>query len=231
MEYDFEDEHLGTVQVRCNVRAKRFVARRTTFGAKLTIPPRTSRAEVERVFKELKPRLLKMQTPSQATIDEQFTLETYTFRVEVVRTPLHRSFATLRDGVLRVCISQAEDIYSAELQAYMRSMIEAALRSESKRVFPSWLEQLAHHHNFSYSTVKINGSRSRWGSCSNNGSINLSYFLLLLPKRLIELVLLHELCHTRFMNHSPQFWHLLDEVTGGNLQTLNAELKLYRTYF
>ncbi len=66
MEYDFEDEHLGTVQVRCNVRAKRFVARRTTFGAKLTIPPRTSRAEVERVFKELKPRLLKMQTPSRS---------------------------------------------------------------------------------------------------------------------------------------------------------------------
>ena len=49
-----------------------------------------------------------------------------------------------------------------------------------------------------------------------------------LPDHLIDYVILHELSHTRVKNHSPNFWRLLDQVSG-NARTLDKEIKSFRT--
>ena len=61
----------------------------------------------------------------------------------------------------------------------------------------------------SYNSLKIDTAKSRWGCCSSRKDIKLSYYLLLLPERLIDYVIVHELCHTREMNHGPRFKALL----------------------
>jgi len=86
-------------------------------------------------------------------------------------------------------------------------------------------------HGFRFSDVKINKSTSRWGSCSFKKSINLSYFCLLLPPHLLDLIVLHELCHTREMNHGDKFWIHLDSVTGNRAKALTLELKKFSTMF
>ena len=87
---------------------------------------------------------------------------------------------------------------------------------------------LAAAHGFDYRGVKIQPSCTRWGSCSARRDINLSYYLMLVPPHLADYVMLHELCHTREMNHSPRFWALLDQFTGGKAHALREELKRYR---
>ena len=68
------------------------------------------------------------------------------------------------------------------------------------------------------------GRVSNWGSCSSKGNINLNMRLVLLPERLHDYVILHELCHLRHQNHGPQFHALLDSLLGGREKELQREL-------
>jgi len=104
---------------------------------------------------------------------------------------------------------------------------EVELRYKAKLFLPKELERLAKEHGFVYKEVKIRKSKTRWGSCSSRQTINLSFYLILLPRHLIEYVLLHELCHTIHMNHSSNFWALLDKHTNGKAKELRKEIRTY----
>lgn len=86
------------------------------------------------------------------------------------------------------------------------------LREEARSFLGAMLAQLAVAHGFSYSALSIRFQRSRWGSCSARKAISLNACLLFLPESLIRHILLHELCHTRQLNHSPAFWKELFAV-------------------
>jgi len=77
--------------------------------------------------------------------------------------------------------------------------------------------------------VRIRNTVSKWGSCSTRNDISLSLHLMRLPDRLIDYIILHELCHTVHHNHGPQFHALLDRLTGGNHAELQREIRQYRT--
>ncbi len=57
-----------------------------------------------------------------------------------------------------------------------------------------------------YRHLQIRGQKSRWGSCSSNGTLSLNYKLLFLEPELVRYLLVHELAHMRVLNHSPRFW-------------------------
>jgi predicted metal-dependent hydrolase len=78
-------------------------------------------------------------------------------------------------------------------------------------------------------SVKIRNQRARWGSCSRKGSINLNWRLVLLPPKLLDYVVVHELCHLRQPNHSPRFWSLVGQITPDN-KHLRKQLRGYSPY-
>ena len=126
-------------------------------------------------------------------------------------------------------INEAESVGSAANQQLIRSKILAALRKEAKSYLPRRLSFLAKEHGFSFARSKITHSSSRWGSCSSSGTISLNIGMMNLPFELIDYVIIHELCHTRHMNHSTKFW---DEVAkfDPHYKIHRNELKKYSPY-
>jgi hypothetical protein len=116
------------------------------------------------------------------------------------------------------------------VQAAARRVGLRALQQEGQALLPQRLELLAHQHGFTYKNVHIRNLKSRWGSCSHDNSIGLSIFLMQLPWRLIDYVLLHELVHTRVHNHSAKFWQELQKYSPSAKQ-LRKETNTYRPDF
>jgi predicted metal-dependent hydrolase len=87
-------------------------------------------------------------------------------------------------------------------------------RDAARRKLHARLDALAVRHGFTYNRLCIRNQKTRWGSCSATNNINLNVKLVLLPDRLIDYVLLHELLHTRIKNHGQGFWAELDRLNG-----------------
>ena len=86
------------------------------------------------------------------------------------------------------------------------------VREEARDYLGAMLAALAQEHGFTYHSLSIRFQRTRWGSCSARGNINLNACLLFLPGPLVRYILLHELCHTRQLNHSERYWKHLFAV-------------------
>ena len=63
--------------------------------------------------------------------------------------------------------------------------------------------------------IRIKAQKKLWGSCGKNCVINLNWRLGLFPKEVFEYVVVHEMCHLRHMNHSREFWKLVQKVMPG----------------
>ena len=101
------------------------------------------------------------------------------------------------------------------------------MRAQAKAELPPRLAELAAQHGFQYKRVFIKNNRTNWGSCSSLGNINLNLRLVTLPQELQDYVMLHELCHLKYLNHSPQFHALLESVCPGH-RALEKQIKQYK---
>ncbi|MFC1953729.1 M48 family metallopeptidase, partial [Chloroflexota bacterium] len=93
---------------------------------------------------------------------------------------------------------------------------QAIDKVESRKQLADRLYCLAKECGFKYNRITIREQRTRWGSCSHKNNISLNLKLVLLPKELIDYVMLHELVHTRIPNHSKQFWIELSKYVGNS---------------
>ena len=230
MDKIIEDKELGRLIVRDNVRAKRLVFRTKADAIYVSIPPGVTMKEVKEAIEKLRSRLLdSRQKLIRPLIDLNYRIETEYFKLSLVRGKREKFLAHSELGEMRIICPPTADFTDSNLQDWLRKVIEEALRRNAKIILPPRLYMLSERYGLPYKSVQINSSRGRWGSCSSHKKINLSYFLVLLPKHLIDYVLLHELCHTCEMNHGDRFWDLLNGFTGGKALELREELKKYKT--
>jgi predicted metal-dependent hydrolase len=76
-------------------------------------------------------------------------------------------------------------------------------------------ERIAADEGLRPARIRVAGQRTRWGSCSPNGTVSLNWRLALAPDAALDYVVVHELCHLREPNHSPRFWALVERLRPG----------------
>ena len=191
-----------------------------------------------------------------ARIDWDFRIETDCLHISLVkgvgpRYMLHRLPAQIdkdeqgediivKPAVLEIHCPPDCDFDKTSIQAFLERAIVEGIRNYAKAQLLPRLLGYAARYGIQLNEVKINSSKGRWGSCSQHKqrtllnskksyNINLSLFTLLLPMHLQKLILLHELTHTLYMDHSPAFHTQLNTWLGGKEDALEKELKKYTT--
>ncbi len=84
-------------------------------------------------------------------------------------------------------------------------------RTQAERVLKARVAELCARLGVSCRRVTIRAARTRWGSCSHRGCVNLNWKLIMAPAEVMDYVILHELAHLWEMNHSKRFWQIVGQ--------------------
>lgn len=138
-------------------------------------------------------------------------------RIEV-RAPL-RASKTYIDGFVKSKQDWIENTRnklserkSARKVIELTAQDEARYKKQAKEYFVQKCLYFAGLMGVRHGAVKINGAKTRWGSCNRKGDINFTYRLLFAPEDVIDYVVVHELAHTKEMNHSKNFWSVVAQT-------------------
>ena len=130
----------------------------------------------------------------------------------------------------KIAVTRQHDIIDIQLPDPTPERIEAAYQQYCRKTAPEYFVQRLIELLPSTPWVKaapelrVRRMKRQWGNCARKGHITLNQHLIKAPPECIDLVIIHELCHLKYFNHSPAFYQLMDEVLP-NWRRANQELK------
>jgi len=203
------DKRLCVRYVR-NPRAKRLIVRlQPDLSARVTVPRglsvREARAFLEKHASWLKTRLRERERlrADRLGVGDQILLRGRPVTIE----PDPERPGWIRFGDQRVRVEDG----SGGLAKLVRERLFALAAEE----LPARALAYARVHGFRPAGVRVGNPRTRWGSCSSKGRVNLNWRLIQAPPFARDYVILHELVHLEHPNHSAEFWARLRTLCPG----------------
>lgn len=143
------------------------------------------------------------RAPQKEPIVPGLALEFLGRRVTLIHNPSQRGNSFSADGT-QLIIGGTRDMFERRVRDVIRAEFLSAAR-DMIRTTPRdlWPRRLA-----------ARDTTSRWGSCSSSGTISLSWRLAFAPTEIMRYVIMHELAHRRYMNHSSEFWAYVRDLYG-----------------
>ena len=90
------------------------------------------------------------------------------------------------------------DVSESEARIAARELVSALAEEEAKEL------------GVAYQRIRIGNQRTLWGSCSPRGVLSFNWRLVLAPFEVLDYVVVHEVCHLRFLDHSQRFWQFVE---------------------
>lgn len=206
-------------RVRTSQRAKRVSVRYSLSGGlEVVYPPGLRQPDPAALLHERRDWILSAIdrfSDAQAKLPQRQYREgeTFLFRGACYQLKLEtdlsrrRIAVRLSDNVLKLILPESAPKDDSELY---RRAVESFYRLQAKQYLPPRMRELADTHGFKYGKLRIKNQKTRWGSCSAKGNINLNLRLMMAPDAAIDYVIIHELCHLRELHHNAAFWALVE---------------------
>ncbi|MDF1759685.1 MAG: SprT family zinc-dependent metalloprotease [Coxiellaceae bacterium] len=217
-------------QVRHSRRAKRLCLKVLPTGVEVVIPANVTEDEAHEFvaqhqdwlrkqlsqLKPIKPAIEQAWPPS--TIHLETLIEKWSLQLDY-RPPSYYLTLLLGENCRQdICLGKRSD------RSHVRHMLMQWVKNKARYHLTPWLHRLASEYDFRIRSVSYRNQKSRWGSCNQDGDISLNLKLLFLPPSATEYVMIHELCHTVFIDHSSNFWRLVGQISP-DYKRCEAELK------
>lgn len=119
-----------------------------------------------------------------------------------IRRFLHEKSAWIRSHLAK---QQALREQLAQMPAFTQEEL-AALRQQAQHTIPARVSYYAARLGVTYGRITLRFQKTRWGSCSAAGNLNFNCLLMLAPPRVLDSVVVHELCHRIHPDHSRAFY-------------------------
>ena len=191
---------------------------------KVTLPTRVPYAFAEKFLLTRKKWVLENLQPTTVILDGAYIGKNYRVTIEYRDTTRPRT--RLSGYSIYVILPNGLDSQSSEAQRIIVKACEKALLQETTDVVIPRLQDLAYEHQYPIKSASVKRLRSRWGSCDTHRNIILNSYLVQLPWTLIDYVLVHELAHTKHLNHGEAFWAEVAEVLP-NYKDLRRQTKAF----
>ena len=85
-------------------------------------------------------------------------------------------------------------------------------KQSAYKIISPEVKRLSSTFNFKYATIKVTNAKTRWGSCSHKNNLNFTEKIALLPKEIMQYIIIHELAHTEEKNHGKKFWKIIKNI-------------------
>jgi predicted metal-dependent hydrolase len=95
---------------------------------------------------------------------------------------------------------------------FIRTCVVNRYKDKAKELFKDKVEKYALEMKVNYKNITVKEQKTKWGSCSSKGNLNFNWKLIMMPEPVIDYVVVHELSHLKFMNHSKDFWREVEKI-------------------
>lgn len=195
-------------KVKKHKRARRVKLYMSKRGLEITVPFRFNLKEIPTLLEEHKTWITQQCLQSQIKKSAELPTELHFRAVNQWWRIYYDSCQTKWELIERPCDELVLVGSMADKKSGQEKLL-AWIKKKSKIYLTGSLEEISKKTQLSYHKVTIRDQHTVWGSCTSKKSINLNYKLIFLPKPLVDYVMIHELCHTKHLNHSEKFWNLV----------------------
>jgi predicted metal-dependent hydrolase len=183
------------------------------FGLELVVPKRFNPKEIPLILEHNKAWIIKHLAKineqaklfSNIDLPEQINLLAFAqaWKIDYIATESTKLRLMTRPQQELVLFGNVHD------KELCKKLLSNWAKTQAKKLLRVRIEQLSTLCDLPFNNLTIRNQRSRWGSCSVDKNINLSFKLVFLPPALMNYIIIHELCHTVQLNHSAKFWRLV----------------------
>ena len=159
-------------------------------------------------FESYRQWLMQIPAEREFVSGEKLLFMGVNYPLKVLEHKRRYTNVNLTDGQFLVAINA--DIPIEKRREEIRGKLEQWYIRRAKELITERLELFSNKIGAKVNTVRFKNQKTRWGSCSQKRNLNFNWKLVMAPTHIVDYVVIHELCHLRQMNHSKEFWQLVE---------------------